>query len=79
MDDPGDLFAIGVQKRCGRLRRNDVREAALGDIAPFEVVRAHPVADDDIGALLIERGGDVGPMNPAPPVIRYTSRPSAPV
>ncbi len=59
MDDAGDLLAIGVQERCGRLRRNDVRKPTLGDVAPFEVVRAHPVANDDIGALLIERGGDI--------------------
>ena len=64
MDDAGDLFAIGVQERSGRLGRNDVQQAALGDVAPFEVVRAHPVADDDVGALLIERGGDVGADEP---------------
>jgi len=47
-----------------RIGRNDVEQTALGDVAPFKIVRAHPVAGNDIRALLIKGGGDVGADKP---------------
>ena len=61
---PRNFFAVGVQESSRRFGWNDVHEAALGDVAPFEVVRAHPVADDNVRALLIQGGGDVGADKP---------------
>ena len=60
MEDAADLFAIGVQECPRRFGRQDVKHATLGDVAPLEVVRAQPVADDNVRALLIQGGGDVG-------------------
>ena len=64
MDDAGNHFAIGVEESPRRFGRNEVQQAALGDVAPFEVVRAQPVADDNVRALLVEGGGDVGADEP---------------
>ena len=47
-----------------RIGRNDVERTTLGGVAPFKIVRAHPVVDNDIRAMLIEGGGDVGADKP---------------
>lgn len=81
VEDAGDFFPIGAQERSSRIERNDVELTALGDVAPFEVVRTDPVADDVIRALLVEGRGDVGADEPgaagdhvhaAPPFLRCT-------
>src|SRR6185312_2101119 len=57
MDDGVQLAAAELVQQFGR--RNEVRELAFGEIAPFAVV-AEPVADRDVGtARFIERGHDV--------------------
>ena len=79
MDDASNLSPIGLQESQRRFGRYDVHQATLGDVAPLEVVRAKPVADDDVRALFIEGRGDVGAdessaagdhIHVAPPTLR---------
>src|SRR5271166_3824818 len=50
MHNPGDFPAIGYKKLPRRFWRDDVEKAPLGDIAPLEIVRPDPIADNDVGA-----------------------------